>query len=1366
MAPHDVLKFLPLDFGNALLSGFFQALFDRILPHSLPRIIVSERELVSDLDKWRTKLAIIQSVLGDAEEKQWTNMAVKVWLDDLRDFAYNLEDMLDEYNTTILQRRLTEESPDIITITIEELKKLRENFNGMSASGAMSDRLEELCGRIRLLELMQRTVGGTLSTAAWQRPPSTCVPTNPAVYGRDEDKSRILEMMSSGGDANFRVISIVGMAGVGKTTLAQMVYNDSGPTDFYRKAWVCISNDFDIFRISMAILESLTHSSYDLKNLNEVQVQLKIAASKSRFLLVLDDAWSKNYDLWETLKAPFVTGAPAGSRIIVTTRSLDIALTVGGPSDYYDLKLLSDEDCWSVFTEHLSEDIGTRSNLEAVREKVVAKCGGLPLAARTLGGLLRSKGRNSEWEDILNSKIWDLPEESNILPVLKLSYYHLPSHLKRCLAHCAILPKNYEFEEKELVLLWMAEGIILPSTNNKQLEDIGSEYFHDLLSRSIFQKSSGDTCKFVMHNLVNDLAQWISGETVFKLEADEYSEVNIQSTRFRRARHSSYIGNDFDGKEKFEVLEKVESLRTFLPVLTQNRDCFITETILLTLPQHFKKLRVLSLRGYRISELSNDSINGLRYLRYLNLSHTEIQFLPESISSLYNLQILLLRNCLLLLELPPSVISLINLHHLDISGSCSITGMPCGMDKLEYLQTLSNFIVSRNINSGYSGLKELKNMKFLRGELCISPMENVTNFQELREGVLIDKKNLRVLILEWGSEFGNSSSRNEGVEKHVLDMFRPHANLTNLTIKHYGGIEFPYWVGDPSFSNMVFLRLEGCKNCRSLPPLGLLRSLKDLIITGLTSLRRISRTFYGDQGCLTPFQSLETLYLENLEGLEVWDNNEHVKIFHRLRELSIINCPLLSRSLPEHLPSLQKLVIRKCTALVVSFSSFPKLCELEIDDIRGMGNTTAADSWSQLHSTAPLANNNSEEGQHSFSHAIWRVEHLIVKSCPRFSSFLEVFFLSNLSALEIQACGGLTSLQTVMNHSRCLGRLKIQSCNSLEFIVKGQLPFSLKRLEIHNCENLLSVLALDAVGDGTGSSQNTNNHIINASLFEHLCISGCRHLTTLASGGQLPETLKHLEIIDCMELNTLSEGHQLLPASLELLEIKNSGIRSIPIGLQNAGSLREIEISYCSNLVSFPQGGLPFTNLRKFSVSYCRNLVDLPSSMHGFNSLQELHVFKCSSNIAFPLRGLPINLTSLKIEGCRDLYDSLVNWGFHRLTSLRKLDISGCSNNVSFPPVGMMLPTSLNDLSLASFSNLKSLYPEGFQNLVSLEYFTISDCRNLKTFPDKGLPSSLLKLEIIPCSLQLRRSCITVNGERRSNIANIPFVKIDGEFIK
>ncbi|KAH9681538.1 putative disease resistance RPP13-like protein 1 [Citrus sinensis] len=667
---------------------------------------------------------------------------------------------------------------------------------------AISSRLEELCKRRTVLGLEKIAGGSTHSATVRRRPPTTCLTSEPAVYGRNEDKARILDMVLKNDPsdaANFRVIPLVGMGGIGKTTLAQEVYNDKLTDDFKPKAWVCVSDDFDILRISKAILESITRSSCGLTDLNSVQLKLKEAVFKK-------------------------------NRIIVTTRSMDVALKMGSGKNY-ELKHLSDDDCWSVFLNHAFEgiDTGTQGNFESTRQRVVAKCKGLPLAARALGGLLRSKQRVDEWRAILNSKIWDLEDEIEIPSVLKLSYHHLPSHLKRCFAYCAILPKDYEFQEEELVLLWIAEGFIQQSKYSKQLEDWGSEYFHDLLSRSMFQKSSNNESKFVMHDLVHDLAQWASGDTCFRLDY-EFSE-DRQSKVFEKVRHCSYIrSRRFAVKDKFKFLDEVENLRTFLPIFME--DFFISfcisPMVLSDLLPKCKKLRVLSLEKDNIAEL------------------------------------------------PSSIGNLVNLHHLDIEG-----------------------------------------------------LKNVIDSQEANEAMLRGKKDLEVLKLVW-----SGGPVDELREKNILDMLKPHCNIKRLEIISYGSTRFPSWVGDPSFSNVAVLKLENCDRCTSLPSLGQLCSLKDLTIVGMSALKSVGSEIYGE-GCSKPFRSLQTLYFEDLQEWEHWEpnreNDEHVQAFSHLRKLSIKRCPKLSGRLPNHLPSLEEIVIAGCMHLAVSLPSLPALCTMEID---------------------------------------------------------------------------------------------------------------------------------------------------------------------------------------------------------------------------------------------------------------------------------------------------------------------------------------------------------------------------------------------------------------------------------------------------
>ncbi|XP_031282825.1 putative disease resistance RPP13-like protein 1 isoform X2 [Pistacia vera] len=895
-------------------------------------------------------------------------------------------------------------------------------------------------------------------------------------------------------DDKCHVIAIVGMGGIGKTTLAQEVYNHKAVEDFNVKAWVHVSDDFDVLRISKAIFESITRSSCNLTNLDPVQAELREFVRGRKFLLVLDDVWSTDYDKWESLKSPFMAGAQKG-RIIVTTRNLEVASRIPGSTKSHELALLADQDCWSVFTEHAFRHrvTGADSNLISAREKVIAKCGGLPLAAKALGGLL-SRQTVNEWEGILNKKIGNESYDNDeILPVLRLSYYHLPWHLKRCFAYCAIFPKNFEFVEKQLVFLWMAEGLIQPTENNKQLEEIGGEYFRDLLSISLFQQSSRDNTKFRMHDLVHDLTQWVSKRTYLELK----DELGSREQYIRTARHSSYMSSNHDGKKKFELLCEAKRLRTFLPLkLYEDGTRYITSMVLYDLLPKLESLRVLSLATYYIIKLP-DSIGGLIHLRYLNLSQTKIRSLPKSTSSLYNLQILLLTDCCNLTELPAKIRNLINLRHLDIAGANSITEMPLGMKELTCLQTLSNFIVGKDTGSD---LGDLKCLKDLREKLCISKLDNSKN---PRTFILRDKCYLKVLALEWSSQLDHS--RDNAEQKNVLECLKPHENLKELTIKCYAGSEFPSWVGNPLFSKLVALRLESCKNCSSLPPLGLLTSLKDLTIKNMTGIKRIGSEIYGD-GC---FQSLENLCFQDLEEWERWDpiqENDNVRRFPHLRKLCIKNCPKLSEAPLDYLQSLEKLVIFECVQLAVWFSRLATLCELEIEGCKEMVCNSLTDSKS--------------------------LKSMTLSDFSDFGNWLrqEPSILTSLQVLCIKNCNALnSSLLAGLKNFSLLECLEIKGCDSLESISREQLSSSLKRLSVINCKQLQSLL------DGGDNSSS----VINESLLECLYISECSSLTCLFLEGPLLAALKFLEIQKCSQLTALPSRGE-LPAALKHLHIGNA----------------------------------------------------------------------------------------------------------------------------------------------------------------------------------------------------------------------------------
>ncbi|PPS11655.1 hypothetical protein GOBAR_AA08990 [Gossypium barbadense] len=228
-------------------------------------------------------------------------------------------------------------------------------------------------------------------------------------------------------------------------------------------------------------------------------------------------------------------------------------------------------------------------------------------------------------------------------------------------------------------------------------------------------------------------------------------------------------------------------------------------------------------------------------------------------------------------------------------------------------------------------IRELKNLSSLRGNFCLSGLENV-NGQDAREAKLNEKLGIDGLVLQWGADLANST-RKKGVEERVLDFLRPLKKLEQLIIENYGGVKFSSWIADSSFENLSSLKLRNCKNCKSLPSVGRLPLLKDLSIIGFDQVQKIGVEFFGEN-TLNPFASLEILSFESLPNWKEWDaceGNEKVLKLPSLRELSIKTCPQLLGRLPTHLLSLQKLEIHGCTSLVVSISSFPSLCELSIE---------------------------------------------------------------------------------------------------------------------------------------------------------------------------------------------------------------------------------------------------------------------------------------------------------------------------------------------------------------------------------------------------------------------------------------------------
>ncbi|KAK8358400.1 hypothetical protein V6Z11_A04G017200 [Gossypium hirsutum] len=704
--------------------------------------------------------------------------------------------------------------------------------------------------------------------------------------------------------------------------------------------------------------------------------------------------------------------------------------------------------------------------------------------------------------------------------------------------------------------------------------------------------------------------------------------------------------------------------------------------------------------------------------------------------------------------------------------------MPSGFHQLTKLKMLSNFVIGEG--DGHL-IRELKNLSSLRGNFCLSGLENV-NGQDAREAKLNEKLGIDGLELQWGADLENSTRKKE-VEERVLDFLHPPKKLEQLIIENYGGVKFSSWIVDSSFKNLSSLKLRNCKNCKSLPSVGRLPLLKDLSIIGFDQVQKIGVEFLGENQ-LNPFASLEILSFESLPNWKEWDTcegDEQVLKLPSLRELSIKTCPQLLGRLPTHLPSLQKLEIHSCTSLVVSISSFPSLCKFSIRGCAELVDdcSSPAKELSTLQ-TLSLSNiskfkipadmtmlrfGNSEHfeidgweemaslSQHGFSlvghHfiSVWRCPQL--QSLEAEEAKLQPDKISRVESLKIAYCDKLNRLPQVLHELTFLTVMEIDNCRSLVSFAENNLPPNLRKLKIADCENLEYLV--DEKEDNkcpSLMSLSSKGHKNICNQLQFLEISACSKLSCLFSNTKFPIRLKHLTIWDCPELEYIAQEFQ-ETACLESILILRSGIKSLPRGLDKLIHLQEICLDSCSNLVSVEESGLLTTSFRAFVVVNCGNFGALPKCMVSITSLRQLSVCNCSADISFPSEGFPTNLTSLAILNAPKIYRSLVEWGLNRLTSLQELTIGGggCSNVVSFPEerIGMMLPPSLTCIKLFKFENLEFMLSEGFQDLASLKGLVIDNCPKLTSLPEKDMLLSLGRLCIYRCPL-LKEECLSDKG--------------------
>ncbi|XP_008222899.1 PREDICTED: putative disease resistance protein RGA3 [Prunus mume] len=1207
-------------------------------------------------------LSLMQNILRDAAEQPTDQgHAVKAWVKKLKDIAQDADDVLDEFQYEVLRRKLELQN---------HMKKKVLNFFSVSNPIAFRLKMARKIKNINQLLANLKSDASLIGLVAKQKdatPPAmvnretvSSFDTNEKFFGREKLLSYIVKTLTNSNNQENR-----------KTTLAKKVYNELAiDKSFDERIWVCVSDPFDVNSILRRILEVLNPTIARIESQEALLKNLQEALAGKRYILVLDDVWNEDRTKWSNLMNCLSKLGSQRSTVIVTTRSANVAsITETNPNLRCNLDTLEEDECWSIMKNRAfpNENALISADLETIGKQIAKKCAGVPLVAKVLGGMLRSKNSIDEWRSIQESEIWELPEsDDRIMSVLRLSFDNLKSApLKHCFAYCSIFMKDFEIEKERLVQLWMAEGL-LHSSSNQEMEDIGNEYFNILLQNSFFQDVTMDkdgvviTCK--MHDLVHDLAELVS-KSVGKLQS---------------------------------LFSNGEDLRNSL--------------------SSFSSLRVLNLYDAAIEELSS-SIGRLKHLRYLDVSRTQIKELPKSIGKLYNLQTLRMytRHTRKLERFPKEMENLIKLRHVYFDHDQKV---PFGMRRLTRLQTLRYFNLDKEKNHG---IDELGGLNQLKGELTISSLEHVKDKDEAKKSNLAGKANIRKLTLKWGNSWQRN---NKESDVDVLEGLQPNPKLEILKIENFMGGKLASWM--MSLLNLKEIWLSDCRECEEVPPLGNLKNLSHVKFEHMNKLKCVEVEFYG----AALFPSLKTLVFYNCPALIEWKEVDVITpaaVFPCLEELTLWNCWHL-RNAPSRFPSLQKLIIYNTDQVMAMeniCSQLITLTHLEIHKALELTRLPVG-MLENNHNLRVLHIDHCHKLSHlpDELHTLHLLEGLTLENCPSLE-FIPIATQSQdmpcLRKLKIENCEKLSSCSSGLEYCTSLQELHIENCQNLRHLpVDGlQTLVSLEELTLKNCPSL-EFIPITTQSQGMPCLRIVN--ILNCeklsswpsgleycTSLQDLHIENCQNLRHLPVDGlQNPVSLEELYIRNCTNLEAIPSLDNL--TSLHTLSIWGcDGLTSLPRGLQSCTSLTILTIGECHNLISLADVDdiSRLQSLYNLQIFDCRKLKYLPTGLRSLTSLENMTIGKFWEELdSFPDFELPSQIRWLKISGWPKL-KSLPQQIQHLTTCLENLKIVSFDSMEALPEwLGNL--TSLICLDIRDCKNLMRM-----QRLTKLETLSISGCPSL-----------------------------------------------------
>ena len=832
-----------------------------VIEHLVP-LLIQEAQLLKGIHEEvagiKREMEMIQSFLKDADtraEKDGTSNVAKTWVKQVREEAYHIEDVIDEYILHFAKqphkrrrRFYFLQKISHITINLKPQHVIASEIQGINKA---LDGIRKSGERYGFNTIGKRLSGTDTKSVTWHDPRVTSLFLDEAeVVGIENPKAELIEKLVEG-PSKCMVISVVGIGGLGKTTLVKKVYDNEKVTmHFDCHAWITVSQSYKMEELLRDMINQFYKSRKEfapreidkMKETSLIEV-LKQYLRELRYVVIFDDLWHTEF--WRYIKCGFPEN-DKGNRIIITTRSEDVA-----PSDkesiyyhVYKLPPLPSEKALELFYRKVfqREEGQCPPDFIELSRAIVGRCEGLPLAIVAIGGLLSTKDKVlHEWHKFhhsLSSELESNPHLINITKILSLSYHDLPYKLKACFLYFGMFPEDYFINCARLIRLWIAEGFV-KEKQGLTLEEVAQDYLKELIHRSLVQvemvDSRGKIRSCRVHDMLREVILSRSEELNFRLVSiRNYSSFDKIARRLSIQNNSNASLQSITSSQTRSILVfgVDEVPKSFLEI------CF----------SNFKLMKTMDFEGAPIDYIPKE-VGNLFHLKYLSLRDTKVQILPKSIGELHNLETLDLKRSLVS-ELPAEI---------------------SGLYKLQYLGAyIENFDTEFSIDSR-------RGVKIHSGIGCLQSLQKLVKIEANNTALITELGSLRQLrkfeIANLKRENGmdlctalgkmshlqaltiNGTSQEEVLELQMMSSPLPLLQSLGL----YGRLEkLPEWI--PKHKTIVRICLFWSRLMDD--PLMVLQALPSLMIL------RIYDGYIGEQLHIEGggFQKLKWLGLQNLEG--------------------------------------------------------------------------------------------------------------------------------------------------------------------------------------------------------------------------------------------------------------------------------------------------------------------------------------------------------------------------------------------------------------------------------------------------------------------------------------------------------------------